>query len=439
MYLIAAFVVIIFLAFFVRDVVYPMIINNYFKGEQFLELKGRVQQHIADCNDLNDHIEHLKLSYTGFESVDYGTATLSDTSRYNMNRREWGSKLKNRWTHQCSATVAKSANDQPYRYLCKYFNIPTNEKTLESLEKVLNDFSAVEQGKYLLSNEREAIVSSLSQSVPSFIFNSHKDRLIKELGFQNVSLSNLYFPVYTFKYVSPGGNSSFKTDIKLDIEKLEGLIRYLANLVSFKNSVAGQRALMTAKLREKIKDRDNYTCRICNLSTSDEPNLLLEIDHIIPLSKGGITSENNLQTLCWRCNRTKGSKIYSSENIPNPVSNLENVELAAAEIINKESMHWSARSSTTQNNSTKLDMTRPPRANKLAEGLNNVSSEENVVKGIEGKQKTTLTKLQVNALKSAKEYLEYSGYSREGLISQLHQTDSYTLNEATYGAEQTLY
>lgn len=128
MYLIAAFVVIIFLAFFVRDVVYPMIINNYFKGEQFLELKGRVQQHIADCNDLNDHIEHLKLSYTGFESVDYGTATLSDTSRYNMNRREWGSKLKNRWTHQCSATVAKSANDQPYRYLCKYSLYTTKNK-----------------------------------------------------------------------------------------------------------------------------------------------------------------------------------------------------------------------------------------------------------------------------------------------------------------------
>ena len=43
------------------------------------------------------------------------------------------------------------------------------------------------------------------------------------------------------------------------------------------------------------------------------------------------------------------------------------------------------------------------------------------------------------AVRSAKEYLEYSGYSREGLIRQLHQADSYTLNEATYGAEETLY
>ena len=44
-------------------------------------------------------------------------------------------------------------------------------------------------------------------------------------------------------------------------------------------------------------------------SLSKEPNLLLEIDHILPVSKGGLTTEDNLQTLCWRCNRSKGAKI----------------------------------------------------------------------------------------------------------------------------------
>lgn len=67
--------------------------------------------------------------------------------------------------------------------------------------------------------------------------------------------------------------------------------------------------LMTSKLRENIKVRDDYTCKICNLSTHIEKNLLLEIDHIIPLAKGGITSETNLQTLCWRCNRSKAANI----------------------------------------------------------------------------------------------------------------------------------
>lgn len=76
-----------------------------------------------------------------------------------------------------------------------------------------------------------------------------------------------------------------------------------------RNSVAGQRALMTSKLRQKIKERDNHTCQNCENSTYKEPNLLLEIDHIIPLAKGGLTSEDNLQVLCWKCNRTKGANI----------------------------------------------------------------------------------------------------------------------------------
>lgn len=60
-------------------------------------------------------------------------------------------------------------------------------------------------------------------------------------------------------------------------------------------------------------ERDKYTCKNCGISTNDEPNLLLEIDHIIPLSKNGITTENNLQTLCWKCNRKKGSKIIDAK------------------------------------------------------------------------------------------------------------------------------
>ena len=66
---------------------------------------------------------------------------------------------------------------------------------------------------------------------------------------------------------------------------------------------------MTKKLREEIKQRDYYTCQCCGNSTSKEPNLLLEIDHIMPISKGGLTQKDNLQTLCWKCNRSKGNKI----------------------------------------------------------------------------------------------------------------------------------
>lgn len=143
-----------------------------------------------------------------------------------------------------------------------------------------------------------------------------KKKLVKKLGFDDIDFSQLYFPKYSFRYVSPGGNSSMSCDTIFNIDNLDRFINYLSGLIKFKKRVkAGQRALMTSTLREKIKIRDNYTCKNCGLSTTQEPNLLLEIDHIIPLSKNGITSEDNLQTLCWKCNRSKSNKIIEIQKI----------------------------------------------------------------------------------------------------------------------------
>ena len=87
---------------FVMNVLYPMAINFYFKRANFLAIKARVTRHIEECNELNDHIEHLKLSYVDIESFDYGTAPLVDTSLYNMNRPKWISDNRDRRTHQSS-------------------------------------------------------------------------------------------------------------------------------------------------------------------------------------------------------------------------------------------------------------------------------------------------------------------------------------------------
>jgi len=56
------------------------------------------------------------------------------------------------------------------------------------------------------------------------------------------------------------------------------------------------------KLRFKVLERDGCKCVYCGAER------YLEIDHIIPLSKGGKTNLNNLQTLCMKCNKGKGIK-----------------------------------------------------------------------------------------------------------------------------------
>ena len=53
--------------------------------------------------------------------------------------------------------------------------------------------------------------------------------------------------------------------------------------------------------------RDNCRCRLCGRSPATNPGLTLQIDHIIPWSKGGETVFDNLQTLCSDCNLGKSN------------------------------------------------------------------------------------------------------------------------------------
>jgi hypothetical protein len=124
-----------------------------------------------------------------------------------------------------------------------------------------------------------------------------------------LDLKSVIYPSYTFSYTSSGGNSSLSYTLELSIPTLQKFIEWLDDRIKYKKSAQYQRIIMTQELRNKIKERDNFSCKQCHANVIDEPTLLLEIDHIIPISKGGLSVEENLQCLCWKCNRSKGSKI----------------------------------------------------------------------------------------------------------------------------------
>jgi 5-methylcytosine-specific restriction endonuclease McrA len=63
---------------------------------------------------------------------------------------------------------------------------------------------------------------------------------------------------------------------------------------------------ITWRLRHLIMKRDHFRCKICGTSPASDPSAILHIDHIIPLSKGGNSQPQNLQTLCATCNIGKG-------------------------------------------------------------------------------------------------------------------------------------
>ncbi|MFH2125549.1 MAG: HNH endonuclease [Pseudomonadota bacterium] len=62
-------------------------------------------------------------------------------------------------------------------------------------------------------------------------------------------------------------------------------------------------------LRYKVMNRDDFRCVRCGHVPSDGREYKLHVDHIIPWSKGGKTTFNNLQTLCAQCNLGKSNKV----------------------------------------------------------------------------------------------------------------------------------
>lgn len=68
-----------------------------------------------------------------------------------------------------------------------------------------------------------------------------------------------------------------------------------------------ERSKINSSIRYDVLKRDNYRCKICGRGSKD--GVKLHVDHIIPVSKGGKTEMNNLQTLCSDCNIGKSNKI----------------------------------------------------------------------------------------------------------------------------------
>lgn len=78
-------------------------------------------------------------------------------------------------------------------------------------------------------------------------------------------------------------------------------------------------------LRFRVFKRDLFVCQYCGATP---PSVVLEVDHIHPVSKGGKNGIDNLVTSCFSCNRGKGAKTL--DDIPKSLSD------RAAEIAERE-------------------------------------------------------------------------------------------------------
>lgn len=284
-------------------------ILQYYESPSFLKVKESCETLMSSQREFNEYIDEKVQSISQL----FGTRVVRNETvnddEYNYIRPY--KKTITPFTAEISAAVFASAENNPMEYIAKYFYPNKNiyPEQIRKLYRLVEELETLEDAKQIIENYKAEYQQYLGD-VPDYVMENDESGFYSRLGFATIDESVLAVE-YKFSYTSGGGMAQRSFTVPMTEETIAELIKVLESKLTASAFAKEQRTLMTKKLREFIKNRDNYTCCTCGNSTYIEPNLLLEIDHIIPVAKGGRTVEENLQTLCWKCNRAKSDKIIA--------------------------------------------------------------------------------------------------------------------------------
>lgn len=76
----------------------------------------------------------------------------------------------------------------------------------------------------------------------------------------------------------------------------------------------GKRSYLPAAVRRRVRMQAQHRCGYC-LASQRFYSSRFSIEHIIPLSRGGTSDENNLWLSCPACNWHKGSKTHEHDPV----------------------------------------------------------------------------------------------------------------------------
>lgn len=282
-------------------------ILNYYNSAEFQKIKNTCETLMSTQREFNEYItEKVETISQLFGARVIRNETINEDEYQYVRLYK---KTITPFTAEVSAAVFASAENSPLEYVVKNF-YPNKEMYPEQIQKLhllIEELATLREAKTIIENYKQAYQEYLTD-VPDYIMEEDEAGFYSRLGFANIDESVLVVE-YKFSYTSGGGMAKRTFTVPMTEKTIIDLIKALEGKLTISAFTKEQRALMTSKLRDYIKNRDGFTCCNCGNSTNIEPNLLLEIDHIIPVSKGGCTIEENLQTLCWKCNRSKSNKI----------------------------------------------------------------------------------------------------------------------------------
>lgn len=284
-------------------------ILEYYESPEFFKIKETCEVLMSTQREFNEYITEKVQSISQlFGTKVVRNETIND-DEYNYIRPY--KKTITPFTAEVSTAVFASAENNPLEYIVKNFypNKTMYKEQIQKLYLLVEELETLREAKQIIENYKVEYQQYLGD-VPDYIMEEDESGFYSRLGFANIDESVLAVE-YKFSYTSGGEMVQRSFMVLMTEETIVELIKVLEGKLTASAFAKEQRTLMTKKLREFIKNRDNFTCCNCGNSIHKEPNLLLEIDHIIPIAKGGCTVEDNLQTLCWKCNRSKSDKIIA--------------------------------------------------------------------------------------------------------------------------------
>jgi len=171
---------------------------------------------------------------------------------------------------------------------------------IEQITNHINEIRNWKQSKLEACKGREKKIAKLKARCAK---NQHK--AFHFVGYRiNTRYRQVNYQRYPYKVAVV--SNEFSIDDHFVVNRIRFLKKHDYDVTYNQYTKTDQRKALTQKLKDKIKERDNYTCYECGKHMPDEVGL--QIDHIIPVSKGGKSTPSNLRVLCSKCNGRKGGK-----------------------------------------------------------------------------------------------------------------------------------
>lgn len=268
-------IIIFFLIFILPIIIYNFIIKRIINKEN--EVVSKTSKKIQKITKLNESYQFKDIK----------------RKKRNIIEREYSRKSLDRVTGKSIINYHLDNNINGIRTDLEnaIFNITLLEKYNKDVEKVLQ-----------------------SESTNNSKYSSKKFKMVEERVLRSIIYKKENFMI-TLKievyYRSNGGNVYDNKKRKYLFNDLVFVYNEWNRGNKFEETINQERKIMNDYIRYNVLKRDNFSCQICGITAKDGAKL--QVDHIIPVSKGGKTVMSNLQTLCERCNIGKSNKTENDD------------------------------------------------------------------------------------------------------------------------------